>query len=224
MEDPNDITDREFYGEDLRQSRRLAEELEEARAEIAELLADRARVRRELRGAILLAEGTPDLDDAQDALDLVSAAVDRVLPEEWGERPVARLDRKEVVWVAIYGGGSTCPDGSPHQPGAGCGERAVCFRCDAALREDGAMPARSRPSAWAPLSFGSLPPADRSLLVTNNLSSRLANGQMAMLWLVSAVHYAPPRDGSREEFYAYTREGELIRWLTHWRLAVPESE
>lgn len=78
-------------------------------------------------------------------------------------------------------------------------------------------------SAWTPLSFGSLPPPERSLLVTNNLGSRLANGQMAMLWLVSAVHYTPPRDGSREEFYAYTREGETVRWLTHWRLAVPEE-
>lgn len=79
------------------------------------------------------------------------------------------------------------------------------------------------PGSWTPLSPATLPPPERPLLVTKNIGSRLANGQMATLFLVWSVHYTPPRDGSREEFYAYTREGELVRWLTHWRLAVPEE-
>lgn len=78
-------------------------------------------------------------------------------------------------------------------------------------------------SDWTPLSPESLPPPERPLLVTNSIGSRLANGQMSMLWVVWSVHYTPPRELSREEFYAYTREGELLRWLTHWRLAVPEE-
>lgn len=175
MEDPNDITDREFYGEDLRQSRRLAEELEEAQGEIAELTEERARVRLALLEEISrwrehqsTARQTQRSIGANTALAVFVNALDRIFPEDWQERPATR-------------------------------------------------------PAWTPLSFGSLPHADRSLLVTNNLTSRLANGQMAMLWLVSAVHCSRPRNGSREEFYAYTREGELVRWLTHWRLAVPEE-
>jgi hypothetical protein len=80
-----------------------------------------------------------------------------------------------------------------------------------------------RVNAWTPLSPATLPPPERPLLVTNNVTGTLNNGQMSTLWLVWTVHYTPPRDGSRGEFYAYTREGELLRWLTHWRLAVPEE-
>lgn len=98
-------------------------------------------------------------------------------------------------------------------------------RADGALDvPDGTALVPAGSTCWTPLSPDSLPPPDRPLLVTNNIGSRLANGQMSMLWLVWSVHYTPPRGLSmREEFYAYTREGELVRWLTHWRLAVPEE-
>jgi hypothetical protein len=168
MEEPNDITDREFYGENLRQSRRLAEELEEAQAEIAELIEERSSVRK----ALLLDIGCLNmagLIPGGGPLEKLLAALDRVFPADWQECPANRR-------------------------------------------------------GWTLLSPDSLPSPERPLLVTKNIGSRLANGQMSMLWLVSAVQYTPPRDGSREEFYAYTREGEIVRWLTHWRLAVPEEE
>lgn len=42
-------------------------------------------------------------------------------------------------WVAVYAGGSPCPDGEPHGPRAGREEvkQTSCWRCDALLKKAG---------------------------------------------------------------------------------------
>lgn len=42
----------------------------------------------------------------------------------------------DAKWTAVYGGGSTCPDGERHRPEILWDESVTCFRCDALLKPE----------------------------------------------------------------------------------------
>lgn len=84
-------------------------------------------------------------------------------------------------------------------------------------------------SPWTAFS-DAMPDEHRTLLVTNNMAARTAQGRMSHVWFVDGVHRH--ETAIQDERLTYAEAGEVtafsesdmrLRGLTHWRYALPEE-